>query len=466
MAELRPYNPTWRDRLAQALMGDGRASPERQRFVEGLVGSSGLGNTGMSIADFVPGVGQTLAAQEAFQAGDMQGAGLAIMPVPGARQARTAGKELAHAIESAPFPEFAERYPPVAPPAMMTDPRSGKEYLGKVASPEAEAFMKERARIAKDMEKNGFEPYFPPEERFDVDPSHYPTDVRTVTQNLPKKADTQAKYRAQLLDDPEVMARLEEAYLKGKDIPGAENWYWMGQLEKAFIDELGPEAGRKAFRERFAGSMAATTGGSDPTSNLLAAHYGNYLRATGQPYPQAAYEMPSPIGGRYITGNMDMHSKMGDAGFYIGAENPKRHDFMYNFLGHGDKATIDEQMMGLLSPGGPGAPPSAAYGHFEEPVHALAQKYGVDPRYAQEVMWAGGKAAKNEAAGRAGAQINAGTPMIQTVNEAIERTHRLTGMPKDEIVRRGLVRGEIPLYGLGAALGAGVMMRPEGEQQP
>lgn len=29
---------------------------------------------------------------------------------------------------------------------------------------------------------------------------------------------------------------------------------------------------------------------------------------------------------------------------------------------------------------------------------------------------------------------------------AIERTHRLTGMPREDIVRRGLVRGEIPLY--------------------
>jgi len=35
------------------------------------------------------------------------------------------------------------------------------------------------------------------------------------------------------------------------------------------------------------------------------------------------------------------------------------------------------------------------------------------------------------------------------VNDAIERTHRLTGMPRDEIVRRGIVRDEIPIYGLG-----------------
>ena len=47
-------------------------------------------------------------------------------------------------------------------------------------------------------------------------------------------------------------------------------------------------------------------------------------------------------------------------------------------------------------------------------------------------------------------------PMISIINEAIERTHRLTGMAKKEIVRRGLVRKEIPLYGLTGVVGAGV----------
>jgi hypothetical protein len=42
--------------------------------------------------------------------------------------------------------------------------------------------------------------------------------------------------------------------------------------------------------------------------------------------------------------------------------------------------------------------------------------------------------------------------MIDHVNAAIERTHRLTGMPKDEIVRRGIVRAEIPIYAIGAGL--------------
>lgn len=79
MAELRAYEPTWRDRLARVLMGDGRASPERRAIVEGLTGSSGLGTTGMGLVDVTP-AGVPLAAQEAAQGGDYRGAAMAIVP--------------------------------------------------------------------------------------------------------------------------------------------------------------------------------------------------------------------------------------------------------------------------------------------------------------------------------------------------------------------------------------------------
>jgi hypothetical protein len=81
----------------------------------------------------------------------------------------------------------------------------------------------------------------------------------------------------------------------------------------------------------------------------------------------------------------------------------------------------------------------------------LAESRGYDPRFFQEVAWAGKKDASTKGGYRA-------KPMIEHVNEAIERTHRITGMDHDEIVRRGLVRGEIPIYGLGAGvLGASAM---------
>jgi hypothetical protein len=50
---------------------------------------------------------------------------------------------------------------------------------------------------------------------------------------------------------------------------------------------------------------------------------------------------------------------------------------------------------------------------------------------------------------RTGFRNEPGQPMISVVNDAIERTRRLTGMSRDEIVRRDLIRKEIPLYGGG-----------------
>jgi hypothetical protein len=54
-----------------------------------------------------------------------------------------------------------------------------------------------------------------------------------------------------------------------------------------------------------------------------------------------------------------------------------------------------------------------------------------------------------------------GKPMISHINDAIERTHRLTGMPREEIVRRGLIRKEIPMYGLGGATAMGALAQQD-----
>lgn len=78
MAELRAFEPSWRDRLAGWMMGNERATPERRRFVEGLLGSSGLGNTGVGLVDVTP-VGGLLGAQEAARDGDYRGAAMNAM---------------------------------------------------------------------------------------------------------------------------------------------------------------------------------------------------------------------------------------------------------------------------------------------------------------------------------------------------------------------------------------------------
>lgn len=87
--ELRAYEPSWRDRLAQLLMPDERASPLREKAVEALVGSRGIGRTStIPAVDFTP-LGLLLAGDEMHRSaeeGDVIGTvanAAAMIPAPG-----------------------------------------------------------------------------------------------------------------------------------------------------------------------------------------------------------------------------------------------------------------------------------------------------------------------------------------------------------------------------------------------
>jgi len=86
-AALSAYQPTWRDRLASMLMPDQAASPERNRLVEGLTGSRGIGNSSLGLVDFVPGVGQAFQAQEEARKGEGANMMMAIFAGPAAKTA-------------------------------------------------------------------------------------------------------------------------------------------------------------------------------------------------------------------------------------------------------------------------------------------------------------------------------------------------------------------------------------------
>lgn len=76
---LSAYSPTWRERAAQWLLGD-RYGAAKQNFVQGLMGTTGLGQSGMGLADLTP-AGVPMAVQEAYRSGDPQGMALAVAPM-------------------------------------------------------------------------------------------------------------------------------------------------------------------------------------------------------------------------------------------------------------------------------------------------------------------------------------------------------------------------------------------------
>jgi hypothetical protein len=354
--------------------------------------------------------------------------------------------ERAAPLEAAPYSQYAEEYPPIGAgtPTPKTKPSyEGETFLKKTLTPESKEFEKARTKIMADMKENGYTPYFDPGERFLVDPNHYPAANVDTLQISPKRQDAIDKYMEQI-GAPQTRALLRQAFQRGQQLGNAHDWYFMGQLEKEFTNELGPEAGREAFLQRFAVPMAATTSGNQPTANMLIAHYLEFLRNHGRPMPTGAWETPPSVGGRFFMNNVeDYQNIMGGGGYQaLGAGQPKMHNFARSFVGDLSRAVMDEQMAGgMLAHAGKKslADPARkiAYGLLEKPVHQEAARAGVQPGAFQDVAWAG---FKNEP----------GKPMIEHVNDAIERTHRLTGMPRDEIVSRALIRGEIPLYTTGA----------------
>ena len=402
------------------------------------------------------------------------------------------------------FPEYAEAYPPVGPGVPTIDKNSGKPYMAKANTPEAEAFAAARAKIQKEMDTQGYEPYFDPAKRFHADPSKYPPMLDTGT-FLPAKAETIEKWTREL-DTPETRAALQRMYKAGQQVPNAENWYMMGQLEREYIKEFGEKTGRERFRNDFGGAMAATTGGADPTSNFLMGQYANYLRYRGEDFPRttaaenqavkdfaesqgkqyvdkkgrpidktgdiASYSLPFPIGGQYASGNLDQYQRVfaevargKDIGQALIDANPKRLDFMQSFTGNPSSFTWDKQMTtGATSHFAKPweQPQNSTYGIMERIAREEAAKVGIPAQNFQDVGWAGQKAML-EAAKPLGGKFQGPTgihnfqyegPMIEHVNDAIERTHRLTGMPREEIVRRGIVRAEIPIYGLAGGMTA------------
>jgi hypothetical protein len=355
------------------------------------------------------------------------------------------GKAVKEAIKKFNFDKFkmSEVYPDVIPPVMATDAKTGKQFLQKQLSPEAIDVQKARKLAQKEIDLGRYEPFFDIEKRFYADPSRYQLAGTTLTDIVPKKADTIAKYE-QLANQPESLLRLRGAFDVAKDRPLAKDWYAMGQLENEFIRELGPVEGPKQFRARFADAMAATTGGADPNSNLMMSAFTNYQKGLGKEIPTTAADLPFPIGGRFVSGNMEQAKKLQDLGL-IPVTNPKRHNFSANFLGYRDRSTLDEQMSQLWDPKMM-APPPNAYGIYEQALAKEAKRAGVEPANFQDIAWAG---AKNYP----------GKPMIREINEMLARTNMITGEPQEEILK-GFIKGNKPMYGIAGA-GAGVSLDDE-----
>jgi len=201
--------------------------------------------------------------------------------------------------------------------------------------------------------------------------------------------------------------------------------------------------------------MAATTGGAAPYDNNLMAHFANFTEKRGERLPTAGWQLPFPIGGRFASGNLKQAQKYIDKGSVDWAEkNAKRYDFSSAFKGNTNAGTIDEQMMTAFDPTLKAKQPQW-YGPATKTLREEAAKAGVDARGFQDVDWAGLKAIKTEAKGK---PFEYEGPMINQINRSIWTTHKLTGMPVEDVVRLGVILKKIPMYAVPGILGTGAVM--------
>jgi hypothetical protein len=452
----------------------GRDAPEQTTdpaTIASLVASalpfSGIVEATGYMPDFRGGAEPSLA--ENWREGNRVASGLQVLGMVGGPLGIVA--KAARKVPVGRWAKYAEKYPEVGPPTLydkvtgkkiavgsLTEAEAllaeGKVYWGKNLTPEVEQFAKDRRAIQRDMDRNGFTPYFDPAKRADVDPRNYPTSLNMSVDAMPARLETIRKYREAYQTD-EVIKRLASAFEEGKKIPDAKDWFFVKQLEDEYIRVLGPEVGRQHFKKEFADSMAAATAGNTPTANFLMAHYANFMNKAGLRLPTNSHDLPHPIGGGYGAQNLAQLQKvLDDAVTEFGPANPKRHDFSSSYLGHTDKPPVDSVLAGAIEPGSR-AP--RYYGPASELLKSLANRFGVDARHFQDLVRAGLQKLKHDAKRAAGSTDAQGPfkfegPAIDVVNESIERTHRLTGMPREEIVERGLVRKEIPMYGIGGVL--------------
>ena len=330
---------------------------------------------------------------------------------------------------------IASEYPTTGPGRLnFKNPEKPEGFMEKVLTPEELLLQRARNAAQKDIGLGNYDPLFALEDRYYATPSLYDIEGNTLIDAMPKKQETIDRF-LERFDTPEIRSNLLSAYYKGLS-PMSEDWYALGQLQDAFIRELGPEEGARQFSRRFADAMAATTGGADPTANLLMAAYVNNRKLQGLQLPVGSPNYPHPIGGRYLSGNMIMADKtLMQMRPLTSADHPKRFNFRANFLGDRDRATIDEQMSSLYEPKLK-APPGASYGIMEGVLGDVARSIGVRPANFQGVGWIGAKGVE-------------GKPMMQHINEAIERTSRVTGRSPEDVLRDSIIRATRPLYAKG-----------------
>jgi hypothetical protein len=351
------------------------------------------------------------------------------------------------------MPQLADRYPETLPFVIKIDKKKGP-YEARNNSQEGKQLLKERAKINADMDANpDFPRMFNPSERFYADPSYHPTNEQPTIGIVPKTEKTTIQHDARI-NTRENVDLLKSLAASVENDPRAHHWYAMGQAQREAQRVLGDaQAGADAFDRNFSTPMGATTALADPETNLMSTGFSSFQRRSGLPVAMESHEAPVPTSGIALKGNLKNAEKFDLLSSLRSADNSKRFNFVSNFNGHLGGSTMDKVMTKILDKRpGISAPPDGQYGIYERPVHRAAAEAGLTPAEMQARPWIATQIATDP--------NYVPRPAIEELNRAIERTHRITGTPRQEIFNRymaGIGKPHTLLSVGGTVAGAGLL---------
>lgn len=448
-ATLKAYEPSWRDQLAAWMLGDGRASPERRRVVEGLIGSSGLGDPGFSLADATP-LGMALDADEAVREGDYEGAALAV--IPGAAGKGVKGAKAAKAALTGAVLPFA----------------SGGQVAKKAGKAAKRIFGGEMPAIKREHSL------------FNYDAMYETPDVPQADLPRYEPARGVSARVGDMVNDRKAVRAVEDAVDRGIEM-GGPAWYNADELRQRFVGELGEDEGGPAFR-RYMDMVAATSPRSRVGENVRNASYYYSLDRQGLPMPGEKDKLPQPYG--HIAQKNHKLNAQGvvENGGWDVFRNPKPASFVENLVGNQRPVTVDAHAYKLpaLATRDPrflatsykssegaetvnprklhasgalsmeeaverpamwlGAPEPNEYAAMERLYQDVATRKGITPAQAQASAWIGG--------GEDTGLMSATDPFLRIFEERLAITADKTGLSKEDVLRR-MIRGEMPLYNAG-----------------
>jgi hypothetical protein len=245
-------------------------------------------------------------------------------------------------------------------------------------------------------------------------------------------------------------------YAKKGEQAGGRGWYNLAPLKEEFMSVSGADKGAADF-DRYVDFLAATSPRSRVDSNVRRASYLRNLEQQGRPFAGLENSDLPPGYGHLAHKTQDyMLQDLKDGGSFEALNRPKVSSFAENLKGNFEPMTLDTHNFSAIvgDPKFKKSPSKTQYKYLEEFQSELADKMNMSPAQFQASVWMGADTGVADA-----------RPFLQVFDDVVNRTAERNKVSKQQALE-DFIKGNAPLYGLAAAIGAGTVLVPEENTPP